>query len=92
MGIKLNVLKATTADPSNLRSLVNYVTFIANKYYILLANVVTDGTNVALYNVSGVGSTGWVQFDEVRLYEITQTEYTAIDSMTEAQIAAKYPM
>jgi len=30
-------------------------------------------------------------FDAVRLYEITQAEYNAIDSMTADQVAAKYP-
>ncbi|AWP25918.1 hypothetical protein [Paenibacillus sp. Cedars] len=30
-------------------------------------------------------------FDSIRIYEISATEYTALDSMTPEQIAAKYP-
>lgn len=36
-----------------------------------------------------VGQYGYA--DGVRIYEITSMEYTALESMTEAQIAAKYP-
>ncbi|SIQ06573.1 hypothetical protein SAMN05880570_0512 [Paenibacillus sp. RU4T] len=34
---------------------------------------------------------GRVGFDAIRCYEISQTEYNALSSMTPAQIAAKYP-
>lgn len=38
------------------------------------------------------GTTGqYAYFDGVRLYEISQAEYNALDSMTAAQVAAKYP-
>jgi hypothetical protein len=45
--------------------------------------------NVDLAVVGSVGKSGY--FDSVRLYEITATEYTALDNMTADQIAAKYP-
>ncbi|SMG37954.1 hypothetical protein [Paenibacillus aquistagni] len=34
---------------------------------------------------------GAVNFDNIRLYEISQTEYDAIATMTSEQVAAKYP-
>ncbi len=34
---------------------------------------------------------GTIYVDGIRLYEITQAEYNALDNMTDAQIAAKYP-
>lgn len=51
---------------------------------------IADG-RIYLYNASPVGATNWVSFDGVRLYEISAAEYTAIDSMTAAQVATKWP-
>ncbi|MCL6457744.1 MAG: phage tail protein [Gorillibacterium sp.] len=41
-------------------------------------------------DVIGVAG-NYAYFDELRLYEISLAEYTAIDSMTAAQVAAKWP-
>ncbi|MFB6364462.1 hypothetical protein ACFCP7_10410 [Paenibacillus elgii] len=51
---------------------------------------VTTNNNGAVVSVSG-GNGQYAYADEVRLYEITQAEYDAIDSMTPEQIAAKWP-
>lgn len=52
----------------------------------------TGHSEVALDVVAPYASTGAnFNMDTVRFYEITQTEYDALASMTAAQIAAKYP-
>ncbi|MDF2657752.1 MAG: hypothetical protein K0Q94_543, partial [Paenibacillus sp.] len=51
--------------------------------------ITTDGFRLLV----GAGSTGTLTayFDEVSIYEITAAEYTAIDTMTAEQIAARWP-
>jgi hypothetical protein len=59
---------------------VNYVTFDSGT-----ATELEIGLNVT----GAAGQYG--NFDDVRVYEVTQAEYDAIDSMTPEQIAAMYP-
>lgn len=52
--------------------------------------VATATVGINLYTISTV--TGqYFYVDGVRIYELTDAEYTAIDTMTPAQIAVKYP-
>jgi hypothetical protein len=59
--------------------------------YVKFAPTTGNSRYFRCYNYSPIGAIGWVQFDGARLYEITQAEYNAIDTMTEAQVAAKFP-
>ncbi|MGG0814515.1 hypothetical protein [Paenibacillus alvei] len=51
---------------------------------------VTDQAAIQLWIKTDTTNTGG-SFDAVRVYEITKTEYNAIDSMTAEQVAARYP-
>lgn len=50
----------------------------------------TMGQRPVAVNITGQPGT-YSYADEIRLYEITEDEYNAIDSMTPEQVAAKYP-
>lgn len=51
------------------------------------ASDITTAIQVVVYGTEGQ----YAYVDGFRMYEISQAEYNAIDSMTEAQVAAKYP-
>jgi hypothetical protein len=52
-------------------------------------NVASTGLFAGVKITGATSSFGYV--DAIRLYEVSLTEYNAIDSMTESQVAAKYP-
>lgn len=54
-------------------------------------NPTIDATMVQFYTAQATPNTNTFYIDGVRLYEITQAEYNAIDSMTADQVATKYP-
>lgn len=67
-------------------------TSATNKLHYVKINPTGSGTIFfRCYNVVPVGTVGWLTFDGARLYEISAADYTAIDSMTAAQVAAKWP-
>ena len=49
------------------------------------------GNKMSFVIGASTGDTIAFYADGIRIYEISQTEYNAIDSMTAAQVAAKYP-
>lgn len=60
--------------------------------YVKSAPNLFSGTNPIYCDVITVGSdTAFAYVDSIRIYEISQTEYNALDTMTAEQIAAKYP-
>jgi hypothetical protein len=63
----------------------------AQTMYLKFSSTSDHIVKFALYNRQTAGSTGYVQYDGLRIYEISQAEYNAIDTMTEQQIAEKYP-
>ncbi len=54
-------------------------------------NPTIDATMVQFYTAQATPNTNTFYFDGARLYEISQAEFNAIDSMTADQVAAKYP-
>jgi hypothetical protein len=64
----------------------------ANKpHYVRFAPTASGTIYIRLYNQIPVGQVGWTQYDGARLYEITQEEYNILHTMTDDEIAAKYP-
>lgn len=60
------------------------------KYIVFSAGGdVSNAYPIARLNASAVGNVGYA--DAIRLYEISDTEYTALTAMTSEQIAAAYP-
>ncbi|MFD0868757.1 hypothetical protein [Paenibacillus residui] len=96
--ILIGMLKNGTATDTSLS--------ISGFFNETRSNVVTDSSTfqVAVSKFTGLtmerrpvavnitGQPGTYSYaDEIRLYEITEAEYNAIDSMTPEEVAAKYP-
>ncbi|WP_342479515.1 hypothetical protein [Paenibacillus sp. FSL F4-0097] len=46
---------------------------------------------IRIENRNSLGTVGWVQFDGLRIFEVSAAEYAAIDSMTPNQISQRWP-
>ncbi|OCT10990.1 hypothetical protein A8709_04615 [Paenibacillus pectinilyticus] len=80
MGVNVAVVGKGTAPPNlTINSTLSYVKFVAT--------VVSQRVQVMVNGVAG--QYGYA--DGFRVYELSTAEYTALASMTDAQIAAKYP-
>lgn len=68
------------------------VTSAATKTHSVKFMPTTSGTIILrLYNYNGLGTVGWVQFDSLRVIEVSASDYTSFDSMTSDQIAQRWP-
>jgi hypothetical protein len=62
-----------------------------NKYTTLWAkNRVLSTTASIMMAVNGA-TENYACFDNLRIYEVSESEYTALDTMTDEQVTAKYP-
>ncbi|MDL1163629.1 hypothetical protein P0100_21690 [Yersinia pestis] len=75
---------SANADPSR----IGEWQFVFTK--ISASNTLVGSGFRLLFGLTGV-STGVAYFDGIRLYELSNDEYNALDAMTPEQIAAKYP-
>jgi hypothetical protein len=65
---------------------------VSSLMYIKFNPTADKTTNVALRNSNPLGEVGWVQFDGVRLYEITDEEYNKIGvEWNDEDVANRYP-
>ncbi|OMD04749.1 hypothetical protein BJP49_23050, partial [Paenibacillus odorifer] len=68
------------------------VTSAATKTHSVKFMPTTSGTIILrLYNYNGLGTVGWVQFDSLRVIEVSASDYISFDSMTSDQIAQRWP-
>jgi len=91
-GTSLATLRAYYNDVSG--TLYASSTTSKTLYCKLLVTSNTTGSFIDLVNNNSIGTVGWVQFDGLRLYEITQATYNLIDvdpAYTGEQLAAKFP-
>lgn len=75
---------SANADPSR----IGEWQFVFTK--ISASNTLIGSGFRLLFGLTGV-STGAAYFDSIRLYELSNDEYTALDAMTPEQIGSKYP-
>ncbi|MDF2499299.1 MAG: hypothetical protein K0Q77_13 [Anaerosporomusa subterranea] len=80
VGVAPNTFGAGNLNTSTTAYMTSYKKFTPS-------TEITTGIQVAVNGSEGQ----YAYVDGFRFYEITQAEYNAIDSMTEAQVAAKYP-
>lgn len=80
----MNGIYSAAADPS----IIGEWQFIFTK--IPKSNTLVGSGFRLLFGLTGV-STGTAYFDSIRLYEISNDEYNALDGMTAEQISVKYP-
>jgi hypothetical protein len=59
--------------------------------YIKKAPTIDETSYLILFNQKAKGAVGWVQFEGARIYEISDADYAAIDSMTSEQVAQRWP-
>lgn len=80
VGVAPNTFGIGTINTSTTAYMTSYKKFAPGSDITTAMQIVVNGTEGQ-----------YAYADGFRFYEITQAEYNAIDSMTEAQIAAKYP-
>ncbi|OME07514.1 hypothetical protein BSK60_31015, partial [Paenibacillus odorifer] len=85
---------AHLAAASGTSTIINAtsVTSAATKTHSVKFMPTTSGTIILrLYNYNGLGTVGWVQFDSLRVIEVSASDYISFDSMTSDQIAQRWP-
>lgn len=87
-GTATRVLVQETAQGAVLRNLISTDT---SEFVIVFGKFVGTDKSVDIFlYVEGTAETNG-NVDAIRIYQISDAEYTAIDSMTAEQVAAKYP-
>lgn len=77
-----------TATITNTNTLASSV----NKTHSVKFTPTVSGTvTLRLYNSTVIPLVGWVQFDNLRVFEVSTVDYAAIDSMTPEQAAQRWP-
>lgn len=64
----------------------------SSKFQTVYVKYAASADDVGLFDCVVTGDAGkYAYVDSIRIYEISQAEYNALDSMTADQVAAKYP-
>lgn len=85
MGGRIAIKKTDTAVSGE-------TTIQSSNYSFSYLKFTADGKETAIGCFFAVNNqSGYVSFDSIRLYELSQTESIALDRMTSEQIAEKYP-